>query len=361
MNYSEVFKKAWSTIWKHKVLWIFALFAGALVGGGFNPASNFSYRFSNSSSMNNHWIDRMPQFMQHRGLRFWESMKSVPTLTWVWLGLSILGVLLLLSLVHLFLSTAGRSSLIKGLLMAEDNYDDKSLTFKGIWTSMKPYFWRLLLLRFVLGLAVFVLGALLGLLFLFMTIATLGLALCLILPIGLLAIPICMLVSAIVAYASIALVDEDLGVFKAIARSWEVVTNNVWSVLLIILIYALIGIVTVIAIVLPLLIAGLPLVITTMRSAEVSPALWVVFGILMLIAFVWAVLVSMWSNTLVHGMFVITWRRLRYQTTTPFKKNMLAMPATAAAEPRTQEEFTPAEESGNEPASQEPDVVNPEH
>lgn len=235
------------------------------------------------------------------------------------------------------------------------------MTFKQIWAAMKPYFWRLLLLRFVVGIGLFVLSVLLVLLFLLITVVTLGLALCLIVPIALVAIPVCMLVSAIVAYASIALVDEDLDVFKAITRAWEVVTNNVWSVLVIVLIYALIAIVTAVVIILPLLIATLPLVIATMRSAQVSPVLWVVFGLLMLVAFGWAVLISMWSNTLEHSLFVTTWRRLKYQTTTAFRKTSLTVVPTKTTEPQSLDTVTPAVESGNGPASPGPDEVNPAH
>lgn len=34
MNYTDILKKAWNIVWKHKILWLFGLLAGSAIGSG---------------------------------------------------------------------------------------------------------------------------------------------------------------------------------------------------------------------------------------------------------------------------------------------------------------------------------------
>lgn len=365
MNYSEVINKAWKYVWKHKVLWLFALFAGSLVGINFGFHGS-SWRFSQRDS---DWFNRMPPYMRNRMPEMWQDIRSASPMFWVWMVIAIVVVVLILSAISLLVSTAGRGGLIKGLLLAEDKNHDQKLSFKEIWQAMKPYFWRLLLLRLFIGVAVSILSVILGILFVVITIVTLGLALCLIVPLVLLSIPIGWLVKAVIANASIALVDEDLDIFKAIARSWQVVTNNVWSMLLVMLFNTLISIGTVLVVLFPFVLISTPFLLMGFRGGELSQVAWVVLAILFALAFVLALFIGMWVNTLIHGIFVVSYRRLKYQVSTPFRKSDLVAPVPVQAEWNVAsavdtglpENLNPEVAIGNEPASQEPDEVNPEH
>ncbi|MGB4595466.1 MAG: hypothetical protein WBI14_06130 [Anaerolineaceae bacterium] len=363
MNYTEVFNKAWKYVWKHKILWLFALFAGSLVGVSFgfpaaNGGSGMQYRFSGDD-----WLNRMSPFMRTRIPQLWEDVRSASPWMWVWIIIAIVLVALLFSAIHLFSSTAGRGGLIKGLLLAEDKQDSQPLRFKEAWQGMKPYFWRLLLLRLFIGVAVAILSAILVELSIVITILTLGVALCVIIPLLLLVIPMGWLVKAVIANASIAMIDENLGVFKAIARSWKIVSSNVWSMLHVMLVNSLIGIGTVLAILFAFLLASTPLFLTGLFGGEITTGIWVVVGILLVLAFILAIFISMWSNTLAHGIFVIAYRRIKDQVTTPFGRTELSTPASTVAadeanmagEVDLSTDKDPEVALGNEPASKEPD------
>jgi hypothetical protein len=369
MNYSEVINKAWKYVWKHKILWLFALFAGSLVGVSFSFPGNFSSSRWHIGQRDGEWFNQMPPFMRNRMPEMWQDIRSANPLFWIWVVIAIVVVVLILSAISLLLSTAGRGGLIKGLLLAEDKNYDQKLSFKEIWQAMKPYFWRLLLLRLFIGVAVSILSVILGILFVVITIVTLGLALCLIVPLVLLSIPIGWLVKAVIANASIALVDEDLDIFKAIARSWQVVTNNIWSMLLVMLFNTLISIGTALVVLFPFVLISTPFLLMGFRGGELSQVAWVVLAILFALAFVLALFIGMWVNTLIHGIFVVSYRRLKYQVSTPIRKSELVAPVPVQAEWNVAsavdtglpENLNPEVAIGNEPAPQEPDEVNPEH
>lgn len=362
MNYSDVINKAWKYVWKHRALWIFALFAGSLVGVSFgmpgSTGSRMQYRFDKGD-----WPTNMPPFFHNRFPQLWQDMRSASPWMWVWVVIALIVVGLIIATIGLFLSTAGRGGLLKGLLLAEDKFDDKPLRFKDIWQGMKPYFWRLLLLRLFIGIATAVLGLILTVIFVILTIGTLGLILCLLIPLLLLAIPISMLFHAVIANASIALVDEDLDIFKAIARAWHVVTNNIWSYLLVMLFNFLLGLGTALAVLFPFLLVSAPFFLTGLFGGELGTAAWIVLGVLLFLAFVLALFIGMWANTLMHGIFVIAFRRLKYQATAPFGKSALPTTTQPIVEDKSDTahatdtpgavESDPA--AGNEPASKEPD------
>jgi len=363
MNYSEVINKAWKYVWKHRALWIFALFAGSLVGVSFgmpgtHPGNGIQYRFDKGD-----WPTNMPPFFHNRMPQLWQDMRSASPWMWVWVVLAMIVLGLIITALGLFFSTAGRGGLIKGLLLAEDKIDDKPLHFKNVWQGMKPYFWRLLLLRLFIGIATFIIGLILTVIFVILTIGTLGLILCLLIPLVLIAIPISMLVNAVIANASIALVDEDLDIFKAIARAWQVVTNNIWSYLLIMLFNFLLGVGTALAILFPFVLVSAPFFLTGLFGGDLSTAAWIVLGVLLFLAFVLALFIGMWANTLLHGIFVIAFRRLKYQSTAPFGKSSFSAPVQTTVEDKSvtagtiiqSEEVESDLSAGNEPASKEPD------
>ena len=366
MNYSEVINKAWKYMWKHKALWLFALFAGSLVGVSFgmpgsNPGGRMQYRFGNED-----WPTHMPPFFRDRMPQLWQDMRSANPWMWVWVILAMVVVALLITAISLFFSTAGRGGLIKGLLLAEDKFDDKPIRFKEAWQGIKPYFWRLLLLRLFVGAALAILSAILVVLFIVITIMTLGLALCLLIPMVLLAIPIGWLVKAVVANASIALVDEDLGVFKSIARSWQIVSANVWSVLLVMLFNALLTFGTVLAVLFPFVLVSAPFFLTGLFGGELSTTMWIVLGVLLFLAFVLALFIGMWANTLIHGIFVIAYRRFKYLGNAPLGKTEFIAPVSpeVSAEVSTPlqvdlpTEIIPEDAAGSEPASKDSDEAS---
>lgn len=359
MDYSGIIKRAWKLVWKHKILWLFALFASSLTAG-----LHYNFNFGGNST---HYIFRGDDFPQHIPPFFRQSvneffyrLSEIHPLAWLWIMLSIIALVFLLSLISLFVSTAGRGGLIKGLLIADGRYTDNRLTFKEVWRAMKPYYWRLLFLRVLIGIGGMILSFILIIAFIISAVLTLGLSLCLIIPLAILAIPIGWLISAFVGMSSVALIDEDLDIFKALDRSWEVVTKNIWPTLATMFFISLISFLTAILVLLPLFLGSLPLAIAIFRLVEPTAALWVIGAILFLLAFILAIFIGMWANTLVHGIFVLTWRRLK------FLNNIENLQPSSDPQPVQQADdeiitnVTSEENSGNIPASPDTDEVPPE-
>jgi|GEM_PF-1922403 len=308
MNYSAVVNKAWQYVWKHKTLWLFALFAGSLIGGA-TGTSSWTMNRSRANNQDHFW-NRIPDSSSwSNGIETW--FKSIPKEAWIWIGIGTFALALILCVLNLFISTAGRAGLIKGLLMAEDKPEGSRLTFKEVWQGMKPYYWRLLLLRLFLGVAGFVLGIAIILKVLFLTVISLGTILLLLLPLALLIIPINWLIQSLVIHSTIALVDEDLDIFKAIKRGWEVVSKNAGPMLVMMLIVVLISFAAVIGSLIPLGLATLPWIITLASGGAISSAGWIAGGIAVGFAVLLICFIGMWVNTLVHGIFVVTFRQLK--------------------------------------------------
>ena len=327
MNYSAIVSKAWQYVWKHKILWLFALFAGSIIGG---TTGTSSWTMSSSRANNpDHFWNRWPDSGSwSNGIENW--FRSIPEETWVWIGIGAFALVLTFCVLNLFVSTAGRAGLIKGLLMAEDRPADRRLTFKEVWQGMKPYYWRLLLLRLFFGVAGFVLVIVIILKVLFLTVISLGTILLLLIPLALLIIPFNWLVQSLVIHATIALVDEDLDIFKAIKRGWEVVSKNIWQVLVTMLIVVLISFATVIASLIPLGLVSLPWIITLASGGTISSAAWIVGGVAIGFAVLLICFIGMVVNTLVHGIFVVMFRQMKAKQAANVPTYIVPVPPTAS-------------------------------
>jgi len=115
----------------------------------------------------------------------------------------------------------------------------------------------------------------------------------------------------LVVHSTIALVDEDLDIFKAIKRGWEVVSKNIWPMLVTMLIVVLISFAAVIGSLIPLGLASLPWIITLATGGVISTVGWIGGGIVVGLAVLMICFIAMWVNTLVHGIFVVMFRRLK--------------------------------------------------
>lgn len=312
MNYSAVVSKAWQYVWKHKILWLFALFAGSIIGGGMGTSS-WSMGGSRGNNQESFW-KRMPG--SHPWFNQMETwFNSIPKETWIWLGIAAFALMLFFCILGLFVGTAGRAGLIKGLLMAEDRPNGSRLSFKEVWKGMKPYFWRLLLLRLFIGIASFVIGIAIVLSVLFLTVISLGTILLLLIPLAILIVPFNWLVQSLIIHATIALVDEDLDIFKAIKRGFEVVIRNIWPMLVTMLIVVLISFATGMGSLILIGLTSLPWIITVASGHMISAVGWAVGGIAIGLTVLLVCFVGTWVNTLVHGIFVVTFRQFKAKET----------------------------------------------
>ncbi len=245
MDFGYVLKRAWQIIWKFKVLWIFGILAScgqASSSGGSNSGYRFSIQESNVS----------PQIE-----RFFSQLN--PAITWI---LILIGVIVILALVviAILLGTVGRVGLIRGTVKAEQGAE--RLTFGELWHDGLAYFWRVFGLNLLIGVLVFL--SILVILFagVILTIGTLGLFVLCLLPIICLLVPVMWAVSVIIEQANVALVVENLGIPEAIKRGWQVVWDNIGSMIIMSLILILgVGIIGGVIIGLPMLIVAAPAVV----------------------------------------------------------------------------------------------------
>ena len=251
-NFGEVLSRAWQIIWKHKVLWIFGVFAGCSRsggGGGSGIESGTQQPFSELQrffEQIGQWIDNNP-----------------------WIIAVFVVVILVLIVLSIFLGTIGRIGLIKGTYRAEQGTEQ--MIFGELFSESMPYFWRVFGLSLLIGL----LFLLIFLPLIFFGVITAGIGFICILPLLCLLIPISWAVMVVIEQANAAIVLEDLGIGDGLRRGWEVVRANIGTMILMALILFIGSAVIGIVLAIPLIITVFPLAIGFAAQGEGNqPALW---------------------------------------------------------------------------------------
>lgn len=255
-NFGEVLTRAWQIIWKHRVLWIFGIFAGCGRGSG-----NFRGN-SGGGGGGNGGFDQLPpevmrvfQFIQQNLVTFIVAGCILILLIWV---------------VTIFLSTIGKVGLIRGTFQAEGGAE--KLIFGQLFSESTPYFWRIFGLSLIVaipilivfaaliaGVAAFAISASNG-----NDAAQVGVFGILPLLVGCvcLLVPVMFVVGMIIRQAENAIVLEDMQVLPAISRGWEIFRANLGPIILMAIILAVIGVAAGLIIAIPILAVVVPAAIT---------------------------------------------------------------------------------------------------
>lgn len=291
-NFGEVLSRAWQIIWKHKVLWIFGVFAGCsrsggggssggggggtgVEPGGQQPFSEFQRIFEQIGQ----WISDNP-----------------------WVIAVFVLLILALVILSIFLGTIGRIGLIKGTYRAEQGAE--RLIFGELFTESMPYFWRVFGLSLLIGL----LFLLLFLPLIFFGVITAGIGFLCILPLLCLLIPISWAVMVVIEQANVAIVLEDLGIGDGLRRGWEVVRANVGTMILMALILFIGSAVVGIVLAIPLIVAVVPLVIGSAAGAERTPLL--IFGVCCAVYLPILILLNGILTAYIQSAWTLTYMRL---------------------------------------------------
>ena len=255
-NFGEVLSRAWQIIWKHKVLWIFGIFAGCSRGSG---------NFRGNSGGGGGGTGGQPNFPPEV-LRIFEIIQQNLTM-FIVIGCI---VLLVIWAVTVFLSTIGKVGLIRGTFEAEAGAE--RLIFGQLFSESTPYFWRVFGLSLIIAIPILIVFAILIGAIAAIAIsasngnnaATVGLAGLIPLLIGCfcLLVPVLFVVGMIIRQAENAIVLEDLPVLPAISRGWEVFKANLGPIVLMAIILAVIGVIVGIIVALPILAIVVPAAIT---------------------------------------------------------------------------------------------------
>ena len=244
MDYGEVFSKAWKIIWKYKILWLFGIFASCSGGGGGGGGGGGSSGAQFSDNGNYY----------SNNLNYIEP--------WA-IALIIAAVILLIiviTVIVIAVSTVGRTGLIQGAKMADEN-EDAQLTFSSIFNSVKPFFWRVVGLNLLIMVGYFAILMILGMMFLFSAVLTFGLALICLLPLCCVLIPVFWVLTTFVEMANVAVVVEDLSIIDGLKRGWQVFRDNLGEMIVMGLVLVLGGLIVSVLIALPMILTVIPLLI----------------------------------------------------------------------------------------------------
>ena len=241
MDIGEILSKAGKIIWKHKVLWLFGLFASCSANGG--NAGNTTRTFS---------FDLPPSAYQ--------TLDRVDVWIWVAVGVLLLVIALVIIAILMALTTVGRIGIVQGTVLADAD-EDAEITFSGLFNSGKPYFWRVLGMNLLIGLIFFAGFVILGLFYLLASVITFGLALICLLPLLCLLIPLIWFLTTFVEMANAAIVVDDLSITEGIERGWTVFKENLGNMFVMGLVLVLGGMIAGMVIGFPLMLAMAPMLL----------------------------------------------------------------------------------------------------
>jgi len=307
-NFGEVLTRAWQIVWKFKVLWIFGILAGCARGsGGGNGGGGGNNGFDFSSP-------NVPPGME----RFFQNMAD-HAVQYILIAITLL---CLIWIVAIFLGTIGRIGLIRGAAQADGGAE--KLIFGQLFSESMPYFWRMFGLSLIIALPILILVAILlvGLFAFLVPVAVSSGGSSETPPLGFLAIlPIfagcmCLLVPFLVVAGLIirqsenAIVLEDLGVFPALSRGWEVFRKNLGPIFLMAIILWVIGIVAGLLIALPVIAVAVPTALTFALGGARQWAPMILLGVCLCIYIPVSMALNGVLTSYIQSAWTLTYRRL---------------------------------------------------
>jgi hypothetical protein len=330
MNFGEILSRAWNIIWKHKVLWIFGILASCSQrssGGGGGGGGSSSVQ----SSGGNNWNGEVPRGLQEFFFNLERFFNQIEGWQIAAIVAGVIFVFLVLWLLFLALGTIGRIGLIQGTIESEEGTE--KLTFGGLFNRGKPFFWRILGLNLLISLAALALVMVLIIPLVLLTVVTFGVGLLCLMPLLCLLVPIGWLIQVIIQQANIALIVDDLNIFDAIQRGWDVFRANWGNLVVMALILGIGGAIAGFIIALPFLLIIIPVAISaavgSMAESEIAFGGGLVVGGLCLAAYIpILILLSGVLQAYIQTAWTLTYLRL----TSPSAEPALDEPIEEAAE-----------------------------
>ena len=294
MDISAIFKRAGEITWKHKGLWVLGILANCS-GSGSQGSSNAS---------------RMPQYSVGGGefpqIEHW--LQSIPEGARIAFGIAVVCGMLLLALVFWVLAAIGNGGLIAGFQMAETG---ETVTLASAFQQGIRYFWKLLVIQLILGLASLVVfvpvifgGAL-------MSVLTLGIALLCFIPLLCLLVPLGIALTIYTLLTQIALIVEELDIVAAFQRAWEVFRSNLGQVVVMGLILGIGGFVVGLILAIPFILMALPFITGLIVGTDTSSLTGFSVTIIGILLYMPVLLVAGGiMRTFITGSWTLTYRSL---------------------------------------------------
>ncbi|GAP12469.1 hypothetical protein LARV_00204 [Longilinea arvoryzae] len=304
MDFGEVLSRAWHIIWRHKILWIFGIFAGLVSqagsGAGSRGGSRIQYTFDSGDFANGIVIP--PEF-QHIVDNIEHFFNTAPVWFWVVLGVS----LFILGIAFWALSIIGRAGLVRGSVDADE---DASLRFGSLFNRSLYYFGRLFLFDLLIFVCSLVVTVAVVLLIVVFGVATLGIGLLCLIPLLCLLVPLGWVLSIYLIQVQVALVAEDLGVWPAFARAWKVVTGRLGEMVVMGLILFIIRLAAGILLAIPFGMVFAPFISSLLTTGGITSAAVTAALVIGLVLLPFAILAEGILEAYVLGAWTLTFRRL---------------------------------------------------
>ncbi|MCK5850987.1 MAG: hypothetical protein KAH23_08730 [Kiritimatiellae bacterium] len=309
MNFGEIFGKSWKIVWKHKILWLFGIFAGLLSGGG-NGSSGVGDRGGINYTFQDGEFQEMFPWISRFGYNIEHFFSNVNEGAWVGFAVALACFALFWFVLSIFLGNVGKAALIKGVLHAEEDSNAK-LKFGALFKEGLGYFWQMLVLQ-LLTIGIVIGAVIIGIVF---SIVTLGIGAILLIC---LAIPIAVGAGLLLTQTNIFIVAENMNVIDAIKASWEFVfEKNLGNYLLMFLIVGvgswIVGFVLAIPIFMLLVPIGMGVFLS--EGAMLGVGLLIGLGIFFALYIPIAILVNGILTAFVQAVWTLTYCELRFKPT----------------------------------------------
>lgn len=221
INYLSILKKAWEITWHNKYLWWFGLLISLGIGD-----FNFNYGLHNGEwGKNEKTVQALSNFFQQFS-------------GWIIAGISLALVFIVILVVIKIISRAGLISSMDKI------HNNQKASFKSGFKKGRDYFWRILLSSLVVNL--FILGV-----FLILLLPVVYLFLIKSFILGIITsacaffifIPIVILACFIRKYAHFYIVISELSIMSALDSAYRLFKNNIFSSIIMALLFFPIGII----------------------------------------------------------------------------------------------------------------------
>ena len=272
-NFGEVLSRAWQLIWRHKILWIFGILAGCgQGGGGGNSGGGRNFEWGTQGP------DLPPQVMR------WLEIIEENLMTFVGVGIAII---CLIWVIGIFLGTIGRIGLIRGASQADNGTEN--LIFGQLFSESLPYFWRVFGLSLIVAIPILVVfAAVFAGLIVFAISASGGSDVAVVSLIALvpliiacvcILVPVMIVIRLIVRQAERAIVLENMPLFPALSRGWDVFRANLGPILVMAIILFVIGLVAGFVIAIPVFIIVFPTMLAFIAGEAQNTTPLILMGI----------------------------------------------------------------------------------
>jgi hypothetical protein len=202
----------------------------------------------------------------------------------------------------------GNGGLIAGFQMAEEG---ETVTLANAFQQGIRYFWKLLVIQLIPGLAslVVIVPVILGMGLL--TVLTLGLGILCLIPLLCLLVPLGIALSIYTLLTQVALIVEELDIVAAFQRAWEVFRSNLGQVVLMGLILGVGGFVVGLILAIPFILMALPFITGLIVGTDTSSLTGFSVTIIGILLYLPVLLVAGGiMRTFITGSWTLTYRSL---------------------------------------------------